>query len=377
MTTPRVEVQGRKPGRKATPAPTARDPRLRILDGAIVLTFLGLTFLLGCFPLHDTDFWWHLRTGDLIRQSGAVPTFDPYLFGEGARPPWIDLHWGFEVLLSLGYGLGGVVLLNVAKCLVTTAALGLLLVAACKPGWPIWAMALAWLPALLLLGGRMYIRPETLTLLYLAADLTLLAHARERPRLVYFLPVIQVLWVNSQGLFVFGPILYGMAMASAALEPGAFDPAKRARWRTYLIAGALVGLACLANPYGLLGALFPITLLGTMNNDVFRTIGELQSIPDFIARAGFDNRPLQLHIATMALGALSFLIPLGWAVLVRLRGEPAVDTGPVQDRKKRGADRKPKAKPTPKPPRRRRAAEPVPAHALRGLLLAQLEGDPQ
>src|SRR4051812_11113567 len=74
-----------------TPLPTS----LRVLDWTLIGAFLALTFLLGVFPLKDTDFWWHLRTGDWIRQTGRVPTHDLYTFTVPDHR-WIDLHWGFQ-----------------------------------------------------------------------------------------------------------------------------------------------------------------------------------------------------------------------------------------------------------------------------------------
>jgi hypothetical protein len=40
---------------------------LKVIDATLVSLFLTLTFLLGIFPLKDADYFWHLRTGDLIR----------------------------------------------------------------------------------------------------------------------------------------------------------------------------------------------------------------------------------------------------------------------------------------------------------------------
>src|SRR5438876_958900 len=77
-----------------------------VLDVLLIAAFLALTFLLGAFPLKDTDFWWHLRTGDLIRQTGQVPQVDLYTFA-AADHPWVDLHWGFQVALSWGFARGG------------------------------------------------------------------------------------------------------------------------------------------------------------------------------------------------------------------------------------------------------------------------------
>ncbi len=314
---------------------------LTLVDAISLFAFLALTFLLGVFPLNDTDFWWHLRTGDLIRETGEIPAFDTYLYGGPSEKPWIDLHWGFELLLSWGFAHGGVVFLNLAKCVITTFAV-FLLVTSRQRDWPLWVMLLAWLPALFVLGGRMYIRPETLTLLYMSIFLAILFRWERSPWLAFALPVVQVFWVNSQGLFVLGPGVLVFALLDAALTRGAFQSARRNWWTLVLSASALTGVACLLNPYGLLGALFPLHLLGTMSNPVFsESIAELQSLPSFIQDAGLRNVPLILHLTTMILGALSFVVPLTWRAAVRVTTRPAPvepeRAGKKKTRKKRSA----------------------------------------
>src|SRR5205823_545943 len=151
---------------------------------------------------------------------------------------------------------GGVVALNLAKCVVTCVAV-FLLVTARRRDWPIWVMLLAWLPALLLLGGRMYLRPETLTLLYLAIFLAVVTRWDRYPALALVLPLVQVAWVNSQGLFVLGPIVLVCALIDAVLRPGAFAADRRRGWRIIGIASVATLAACLVNPYGITGALYP------------------------------------------------------------------------------------------------------------------------
>jgi tetratricopeptide (TPR) repeat protein len=322
------------------PRPRAR-PALApgLLDIVLVVAFLGLTFLLGAFPLKDTDFWWHLRTGDLIRQTGRVPHTDLYTYTV-ANHRWIDLHWGFQVVLSWAFARGGVVALNLAKCALTCVAI-LLLVTARRRDWPVWVSLLAWLPALLVLGGRMYIRPETLTLFYLALDLAILTRWERYPMLAWLLPLVQVAWVNSHGLFILGPIFIACALLDALFRPGALAPGRKRWWRTVALATLLTGLACLVNPYGVTGALFPLELARTMANPIFaRNIAELTPIPLFIERsAGWHNLPLQLHLATMILGALSFVIPLTWSLATwfrRRRLDPPAK--PVRKSRKAGMD---------------------------------------
>jgi tetratricopeptide (TPR) repeat protein len=294
----------------------------RAADLSLIAMFLILTFLLGAFPLKDADIYWHLRTGDLIRQTGKVPRVDIFTFTrEGV--PWIDLHWIFQIAISWLHEHGGVVALNVAKCGVTCLAV-LILLSARRREWPLPVMVLAWLPALLLLGGRIYVRPETLTLLYLSVFLAVILRWDRFPRLAMILPLIQVAWVNSQGLFVLGPILLGFGLLDAALRFGIFAPERRRWWRTILISSLATGLACLINPYGIKGALYPLELAGTMSNPIFsKHVAELIPIPTFIKQAGWWNLPLQLHLLTMLLGGLSFLIPLWWRIAVSLRRLPA------------------------------------------------------
>ncbi len=319
-----------------------------LADAGLITLFLSLTFLLGIFPLKDADFYWHLRTGDLIRQTGQVPHVDIFTF-QRLGTPWIDLHWIFQIGISWVYQHGGVVGLNLAKCGVTCLAV-LLLVTARRPDWPVWIMTLAWLPALLVLGGRMYVRPETLTLLYLASFLAIVTRWDRRPALAFLLPLVQIAWVNSQGLFVLGPVVLIFALLDSAMRRGAFAPERRRWWLTIGIASVATAAACVVNPYGFTGALYPLQLASTMGNPVFsQSIGELMPVPEFIRRTPewWSNLPLVLHLATIALGALSFLVPLCWSIGARLSGSevsPANAAGEAEVRsrsqKKTGRERR-------------------------------------
>ena len=317
------------PAQPATAA-TRSDPSrwaARALDGSLIALFLVLTFLLGSFPLKDADVYWHLRTGDLIRQTGTIPHTDTFTFTREGTP-WIDLHWIFQVAISWLHEHGGVPAMNVAKCVVTCLAM-LILLSARKREWPIPVMVLAWLPALFVLGGRIYVRPETLTLLYLSIFLAVILRWDRYPRLAFLLPFVQVAWVNSQGLFVLGPVLLGFGLLDAALRIGLFAPERRRWWRLILVASLATGLACLVNPYGIKGALYPIELAGTMSNPIFsRNIAELTPIPAFIRRWGLTNLSLQLHLLAILIGGLSFVIPLLWRITISLRGDQEPETQP-------------------------------------------------
>ncbi len=224
----------------------------RLADGGLLVSFLILTFLLGAFPLKDVDYYWHLRTGDLIRQTGQVPHTDIFTFTAPPNTPWIDLHWLFQVAISWGREHGGIVALNLAKCGITCVAM-LLLLTSRRRDWPLWAMLLAWLPALLVLSGRMYIRPETLSLLYLSMFLAIISRWDRLPWLAFLLPIVQVAWVNSHGLFVFGPIIWSSGSLTPRRDWGSAARSERSSPRTAPPASLATGAACLINPYFLTG----------------------------------------------------------------------------------------------------------------------------
>ncbi len=80
--------------------------RTRFADGCLIALFLTLTFLLGVFPLKDADVYWHLKTGDWIRQMGQEPRFDLFTWTRGWAVLLIDLHWLFQVAISWVYQQG-------------------------------------------------------------------------------------------------------------------------------------------------------------------------------------------------------------------------------------------------------------------------------
>src|SRR5260221_701505 len=89
-------------------------------DQIVAALVLVATFLISVYPMMDPDVWWHLRTGQLIWERGAVPRTDWFLFTDSDRE-WINLQWGFDLLITAIYTLGGVNLLVFARAsLVTT-----------------------------------------------------------------------------------------------------------------------------------------------------------------------------------------------------------------------------------------------------------------
>jgi hypothetical protein len=66
-----------------------------VLVLAPLLLAFGGTFF---FAATDPDYWWHARTGQLISETGHLPTTDIYSFASADRP-WVTHEWLTELLL--------------------------------------------------------------------------------------------------------------------------------------------------------------------------------------------------------------------------------------------------------------------------------------
>ena len=142
------------------------------------------------------------------------------------------------------------ILLASASCGVTL----LIAMTARMRDWPAWVVAAAWVPALLVMSTRLPPRPEVFSLAFLAAYMAVLLRCDRRPAFIWALPAIQVLWVNSHGLFILGPIILGAYVADGALRTlrgrlAAGEPADRtaSHWWTH------IGLASVDGRRRLLG----------------------------------------------------------------------------------------------------------------------------
>lgn len=312
---------------RASDIKAERSPRWegRLWYAALLL----LVFLVGCVELEDPDIWWHLRTGQLIWERGQVPRTDWFTF-TNPESPWIDLHWGFQLFVAALWQIGGVPALVVVKSLLAVATFAVAMAAgqtapcerqAGKPDLQGWLTAACWLPAVLIFSARNQVRPEMFSLLFLAAELAMLFHARARPRLFWLLPVIQVLWVNVHGLFVLGLVLWACFVAgeivSAWLPRAGIERAKpdRSALLRLGVISAMMFAAALVNPYGIEGAMFPITLLARIEGPdhafYAQFSGEFLGIPEFVALVGVGrlvgDLTVLMMLAVAVLALLSFL----------------------------------------------------------------------
>ncbi len=271
-----------------------------------VLLF-GLGASLALQDIRTFDYWWHLRTGQLIAESGAVPKVDPYTYTV-AGAPWVDIHWLHQLGLHALYSVGGhaaVVWGKLALVFALLAILGRIGYRRERPFVTAFALTLM----LLVACDRFMPRPELPTFVCLAAVLALLDRfSRRNDAWVYAIVPIQIVWANIHGLFALGIAVCGIMLAAEILRPvlSPGDRLRRDRLRRLATVTALSALACFVNPNFIDGALYPIQQLGMIGPPEDRgTFGSI--VAELIPPLGGEQPLNPLAIAIVStLALLSF-----------------------------------------------------------------------
>jgi len=237
-----------------------RSPATTVSIPVWIWALLGLTgFCLAWKWIKNEDLGFQLHAAKLILQTGDVPRGEPFLWTE-PDGSYTDLQW----LWQLGiygcwrwFGYGGLMVVNI----------GIQLVALGVWGWRVFRMrgrplglGSLWLLLLFLYVNIWFIRPHNLSWVYLGLTLLVLEeNSRGNRRALWFLPLISAAWVNCHALYSVGLLAAGVWMLGdliLQIRQGGWRTAPQSILKMYWPLG-LAGLACIVNPYGWQGLVFP------------------------------------------------------------------------------------------------------------------------
>lgn len=308
------------------PSTTSIDSPSRFWDRLLLAAVLLWAFLGMCVPMYDTDFWWHLKTGEWILSGHGIPAVDLYTFTD-ADKPWIDLHWGFQILITIIYKIGGVPLVTLAKATIITAAIAITWTASGER-LPAWKKALVWLLPIVCIMGRAIERPEMLSQLFLSLWLWIARKSDDRPGLMWWLIPLQLIWINCHALFILGLVVgvcYGIDAVVREAARGRYGLPVRDKGPVpgeILIVALLIGLVSLINPYFEQGVMFPTVLYKkfSIEQDFYsKAIGEFQQPIAFVMSAirtrrfdALQNIYFLSEVVTWLIAAWSFVWLLFW-----------------------------------------------------------------
>ncbi len=245
--------------------------QLPLLIGAIVAIAVAICCL-SVVSVSTNDLWIHLKTGELILQTGSVPHKDPYSF-TAAGHDYIAHEWLAGVLFYGAYavlGVPGLILFKTLIILIAAALLGLV----CFTHRDHLAIVLVAFGAMAYIAAaRFLVRPHIFSYLMLCAYLFVFFRYRDGGRNRLWLAAVvplQVLWANLHGGFIQGlALLVVFAMGEAVAWGRARllgirrEDAVSSGDLTLLAVLPLVATAVsLINPYGFRLLEFPFQLTG-------------------------------------------------------------------------------------------------------------------
>lgn len=225
--------------------------------------WLGVVLLIVfCFSFHTSRVEWnqdlgrHIRLGEIILEEKSIPKTNLFSYLE-ADFPFQNHHWLSEVTFTLIYNSLGNNGLILFKTLLFVLTWGGLFWFSGQRISPSWAAFLSLLP-LLVFQERTDIRPEIFGLLFFSLFLIVFTRARKgEKKLLWWLPLLQLLWVNSHLSFIFGLFLIGVNFfwfwqRKFFSSPGGM--------RAFFLPLVLAVLVNLINPNFIKGALAPFLI---------------------------------------------------------------------------------------------------------------------
>jgi hypothetical protein len=217
------------------------------------------------------DFWWHLRTGQIIWSEQQIPLVDRFTFTQ-AGEVWVNQAWLMQIAFYALYQWGGLPLILFASALTICAGYSLLLWAVSQRAG-IRIGVLATLAGVVLGYANWMVRPQIISFLCFGLLVWLIeAHRQGRRSLLWWAIPLFAVWVNSHGGFVFGLALLalyilgriggalwaGLRTRVSPLQPGGLNSGwfqtersiKKSEIAPLVIIGSLVCAALALNPQG-------------------------------------------------------------------------------------------------------------------------------
>lgn len=235
------------------PGITRTRPRLTLDAIWLVLPPLVLLVILNLQTINPNDFWWHIRTGQIILQTHGIPNVDLFTFSRQGSP-WLNQSWLTEVLFYLAYRSGGPALVVFVYALMMAAGYTLLeLACLVTAGGRVRVAAIATAVAVILGLTTWTVRPQATSFAIFGLILLILEDQRlGQGRHVYWLPALFALWTNLHGGFIFGIGLVGVYLL-VRLGSDLYERHLSTGTRRLLVATIASILALALNPSGLYG----------------------------------------------------------------------------------------------------------------------------
>lgn len=215
---------------------------------------LGVMCVQNLNVVPPNDFWWHVRTGQIILETGSIPSVDLFSFTQSGQP-WVNQAWLMQVALYLLYTTGGLPLVIFVHAVTITAGYTLVLRHVTQY-YGLRIGAAATMLGVVVGISSTTVRPQSISFLFFGILMYLVeSHRQGHTRRLWLVIPLFALWVNSHGAFVFGLGVLGVYVVGRLWEHWRADrPAEENTEIKRVMLIGLLSLHALAfNPEGPVG----------------------------------------------------------------------------------------------------------------------------
>ncbi|MDP3733324.1 MAG: hypothetical protein Q8Q91_02165, partial [Candidatus Daviesbacteria bacterium] len=171
----------------------------------VLLLIFVFAFLFRTDLSFDQDLGRHLKIGEIILQEGSIPKTNLFSY-TNPEFKYVNTHWLFGVMAFIFSQTFGLQALLILKMLVILLSVFLVLKTIPKEK-TFFLLPLGFI-FLHVLRERLELRPEIFSFLFTASTLYILDRfSKSKSKLIFFLPLIQLLWINTHIYFFVGLIL--------------------------------------------------------------------------------------------------------------------------------------------------------------------------
>lgn len=280
----------------SSPFPSPIPPQTRIQNwpgwlGLLVLAFSGVR------TISNAAFWIDLATGRHIAEQG-IPRVEPFTLA-AANEPWVNPGWLYDLLLYRVWTWGQAPLVTMIHVIAVVVAFYLLLDIVRPLAGPL-AQGAALCLAAWLMVASFDVGSRWMGVLLATAYLRVISQPHGPPwRVAAWLVPLQILWVNLDATFLWGPVLVGAFSLEGLLRRTGASALHADRSGMYLLLIPTLCVVSLLNPYGF--DILPAVFTGGI---------PLQLLNGLSPFSGFFPSPFARYLvyATLLLGAAGLLV---------------------------------------------------------------------
>lgn len=268
-----------------------------------ISSLLILVFLTYANKVDDLDFWWHLKSGQLIYETHTIPQKDYFSYtteipegiskigksevattelpSENNNWFWstnLKHSWLSQLIFYLAYLLGGFTGIGILKSIIFVLVYFVLYLTMLRRGaGHLSSFFILCLIAFIGIDFN-YTRPQIFSFILFPCVLYILYDFRKEGKSIYFLPLIMIIWANLHGGFILGVLIIFVFTFTEFLkyllhntsDISKTSPLPKVKLRTLILFSFISCFASLINPNSYKPFLLPFIL----ESSIFATIEE-------------------------------------------------------------------------------------------------------